>query len=258
MPIVKGVTMKRIQVLFAVLALASLDVAAATIDNLQLHLFVKDLDRPGPPMVRDGWLILSLGGVHRFVGAAFEHEGFAVMHPFEVNEKGVFVLTWKIPVEFSPRFAYRLNVDGAWIADPYNPLRAPPDGSGVDVSLVNLPRIPGDVPGVYRVLDADGKTAHFLFKAPPGESVSVAGSFNNWDPFTHQLEETSPGVYTLSMALPPGVNLYCYVWRGKFLPDPLNDAKASDRYDRVVSVLLVGPHPMPGDPVIFAAASGRR
>ncbi|HUX38267.1 MAG TPA: hypothetical protein VMV44_10240 [Rectinemataceae bacterium] len=249
--------MKRIIALCAAFALAGLDLAAVTIDNLQLHIFVKTLDHPVPPLVRDGYLILSLGGAHRFVGAAFEHEGFAVVHPFEVNERGVFVLAWPIPVDFTPRLAYRLDIDGAWIADPGNPGGSSRDADGLAVSLVDLPRIPGDVPGLYRVLAADGRTARFLFKAPPGESVSVAGSFNNWDPFTHELEETSPGVYQLSLRLPPGITLYCFVWRGKFLPDPLNDDKASDRYDRVVSVLRVGSKAEPGDPTIAALSFGK-
>jgi len=247
--------MKRVIALCAALALAGFNLAADSIENLQLHVFVKTLDHPIPPLVREGWLILSLGGAHRFVGAAFEHEGFAIVHPYAVNEHGIFVLTWRIPIDFSPRFAYRLDVDGAWMADPDNPDAASYDG-GVAVSQVDLPRIPGDVPGVYRVLGADGRTAHFLFKGPPGENVAVAGSFDDWDPFTHILQETSPGVYQLSVTLPPGLNLYCFVWRGRLIPDPLNDDKASDRYDRVVSVLHVGPRPMPGDPVIYSLSAG--
>lgn len=251
--------MKRFIALSVALLLAAASIAADSIDDLQLHMFVKELDRAKAPIVRDGWLILSFDGVHRFVGASFAHEGFAVMHPFEVNDRGVFVLAWRIPVEFRQRFGYRINVDGAWMADPNNPVRASFEGSGIGVSLVDLPVIPGDRPGVYRVLDADGKTAHFLFKAPPGETVAVAGTFNNWDPFTHELEETSPGVYQLSLPLPPGITLYCFVWRGKMLPDPLNDEKATDAYDRVVSVLRIGTKPMPGDPVIAAApAKGGR
>lgn len=250
--------MKRSLALCAILALAGLGLGAATIDDLALHVFVKTLDRPLPPLVRDGWLVLSLGGAHRFVGAAFEHEGFAVVHPFEINDRGIFVLAWPIPAEFGRRFAYRLDVDGAWMADPSNPRRSGLDGGDLAVSVVELPRIPADRPGVYKVLGPDGRTARFLFKGPPGETVSVAGSFNNWDPFTHRLEESSPGVYELSLALPPGLNLYCFVWRGQFLPDPLNDDKASDRYDRVVSVLRVGPRPAPGDPLILANAPAIR
>jgi hypothetical protein len=242
--------MKKLYALIAALGLASFSLGAVTIESLSLHLFIKGLSHPVPPKIEDGWLVLTVGGVHRFVGAAFEHEGFAKIHPFERNERGVFVLAYQIPLEFESPLAYRLVVDGAWIADPWNSSTATLADSGLAVSLVEVPRISSERPGVYRVLGKDGRTAHFLFKGAPGEIVSVAGSFNNWDPFTHLLEETSPGVYELILPLPPGLNLYTYVYRGESIPDPLNVEKASDRYDRVVSVLRVGFGPVPGDPVI--------
>jgi len=243
--------MKKTLVLVALLTIAAVDLAAVTIESLSLHLFIKTLDRQQPPTVKEGYLILTQSGAHRFVGAAFGHEGFVTVHPFERNERGIFVLAYLLPREFPSPLAYRLVVDGAWMADPLNASRATLTDSGVGVSLVEIPWESSEVPGVYRVLGDDGRTAHFLWKGPSGETVSVAGSFNNWDPFTHQLGETRPGIYELVLPLPPGLNLYCYVWRGQMIPDPLNDEKASDRYDRVVSVLRVGDRPMPGDPSVL-------
>ena len=242
--------MKKTLALIIALCLAAQSLIAVTIDSLPLHLFIKGLDRPLPPSVKDGWLILTQGGVHRFIGAAFEHEGFVRIHAFEKNPRGVFILAYELPREFASPLAYRLIVDGAWMTDPSNARMATLTDSGLGVSLVEIPWASKEVPGVYRVLGGDGRTARFLWKGPPGELVTVAGSFNNWDPFTHQLAETRPGVYELSLALPLGLNLYDFVWRGNLIPDPLNDEKASNGYDRVVSVLRVGNRSMPGDPLI--------
>jgi hypothetical protein len=52
--------------------------------------------------------------------------------------------------------------------------------------------------------------------------VTVAGSFNAWDPFIHELYEIAPGVYELSLQLPPGEYHYVFVYRGNRVPDPLN------------------------------------
>jgi len=242
--------MKKSIALLLALGLFSFGLGAATVEKLDLHLFLSGLDRPMAPLVRDDTLILTMGGAHRFVGAAFGHEGFTTIHPFERNRHGIFILAIEVPLEFASPLAYRLVVDGAWMADPANSQRSTVAGRGLPVSLVDLPWRTREVPGLYRVLDSDRRTAHFLFKAPAGELVTVAGSFNNWDPFTHTLVETRPGEYRLDLVLPPGLNLYCFVWRGSMIPDPLNGEKATNDYDRTVSVLRVGDRPMPGDPLI--------
>jgi hypothetical protein len=242
--------MKKTIALVAALFLATLGLGATAIDSLPLHLFITALARPIPPVVRDDYLVLTYGGVHRFVGAAFGHEGFVTIHPYERNERGVFVLVYKVPRDFDSPLSYRIVVDGAWMADPTNARKASLEGSGLAVSLVDLPHLSSELPGVYSVLGEDGRTARFLWRGPPGESVFVAGSFNNWDPFTHRLAETSPGTYRLELPIPDGINVYCFVWRGQMLADPLNDEKVHDEDERILSVLRVGPRPMPGDPVI--------
>ncbi|MEI6385457.1 MAG: hypothetical protein WCQ50_02400 [Spirochaetota bacterium] len=224
---------------------------AVTIDSLPLHIHLKNLDHAEQASVQDGYLILTLGGVHRFVGASFAHENFVRIHPFERNDKGIFILAWKIPTNSLSPLAYRLVIDGAWVADPGNPRRATIEGAGLTVSLVDVPRLSDERPGVYELLSKDGKTARFLYKGGPGETVSVAGSFNNWDPFVHRMEETGPGRYELQLELPPGIQLYNFVVRGQMITDPLNSEKATNRYEQSVSILRVGNKPVPGDPIIL-------
>jgi len=56
----------------------------------------------------------------------------------------------------------------------------------------------------------------FSFLAPSASSVSIAGSFNHWDPQTNAL--TGPdrdGVWTTVLPLPPGRYEYRFVVNGK-------------------------------------------
>lgn len=228
---------RRLLLLACVLIAARL--SAAMVESLPLHLLLAGMDHPRPPLVYENHLVLSVGGAHRFVGAAFEHEGFAVIHPYERNQQGVFVLAYPLPLKAKAALAYRLVVDGVWMSDPGNPRHAAERQSGLDVSLAEVPYLSDERPGLYRILGEDGRTAHFLWKGEPGQIVTVAGTFNNWDPFIHELVETSPGVYELELPLPRGINYYSYIVGGESHPDPLNLDKASSREGRVVSVLIV-------------------
>ncbi|HET7838487.1 MAG TPA: hypothetical protein VFL04_01920 [Rectinemataceae bacterium] len=212
-----------------------------TVESLNLHLKLAGMARASAPAVVDGYLVLSARGPYRFVGAAFAHEGFAAVHAFKKNAKGVFVLAYKVPLKRSEALSYRLVIDGVWTWDPANPRREMDPELGLAVSLADVPYLSDLHLGLYELLDRrDGRTANFIFRAAPGESVTVSGDFDNWDPFIHEMSETSPGVYELSLPLTPGTHLYGFVYRGSLVPDPLNVEKASNREGKIVSVISVG------------------
>jgi len=126
---------------------------------------------------------------------------------------------------------YRLIIDGLWMNDPKNPVSVT-RSSGVVESRVVLPQRPVQVPvepGTYR----------FSFRAPPGEIVTVAGNFNNWDPFMFVLRETSPGYYTLTLPFPPGRFLYTFFLRGEQILNPLNPRRVFTREGNAVSEGIV-------------------
>jgi len=210
------------------------------IESLPLHLHLAGLAKADSPRIVEGHLVLSAAGPFRFVGAAFEPEGFAVIHPFDRNAQGVFVFAWEVPPHRAGPLAYRLVVDGVWIPDPANPRRVVDRSSALELSVADLPDVSDLRLGVYRHLLGEGRVARFIFQAAPGEIVSVCGSFDNWDPFIHEMRETRPGTYELELPLPPGVNYYCFVYRGESLPDPLNASRAVTVDGKVVSALVVG------------------
>jgi hypothetical protein len=211
------------------------------VDDLELHLFFAGLRQAQPPRVVDGQLALSAAGPYRAVAAAFEHEGFAVLHPFDRNKQGVFVLAYPVPLLRREPLRYRLVVDGAWITDPANPSTARDALSGVELSVAEVPWIGDRRLGSYELLAEDGRTARFLFRGESGRSVAVYGDFDNWDPFIHELAETEPGVYTLDLPLPEGIHRYAFVYGGEVLPDPLNPRREKNAEGKIVSVLVVGP-----------------
>ena len=63
------------------------------------------------------------------------------------------------------------------------------------------------------------KRVTLAIKAEPNNVVSVAGSFNEWDPKKHKLTY-SDGVYTISLLLGPGRHEYKFVINDVWCIDP--------------------------------------
>jgi hypothetical protein len=246
--------MKRILLVAAAMAALSLPAAAqhsapkassaaeprsggVVVESLPLHLLLAGMRQAEAPRAFEDRMVFSAKGPFRFVGAAFEHEGFGLVHPFEKNKQGVFVLAFLLPLKRKEPLVYRLVVDGAWTADEHNPRKIMDRSGGLELSVVDVPYLSDLHLGKYEVLAEDGRTARFVFRGKPGEVVAVCGDFNNWDPFLHEMAETSPGSYELELPLSPGIHYYAFVYRGEFLADPLNPEKAVDAEGRVVSVL---------------------
>jgi len=64
------------------------------------------------------------------------------------------------------------------------------------------------------------KSIQFKLDAPDAEKVTVAGSFNNWDPEKTPLKKDKKGVWTKSIRLPKGWNEYKFVVDGQWQDDP--------------------------------------
>ena len=65
------------------------------------------------------------------------------------------------------------------------------------------------------------KRITFLMQAEPGRSVTLAGTFNNWNPEANPLKEKGgKGAYSIIMLLAPGVYEYKFVVDGMWCVDP--------------------------------------
>jgi hypothetical protein len=228
--------------------------AAAKEDlNPNLNLRVVGLKEASPPEIFEDSIIFSSGLKVRFVGVAFAHEHYAIIHPMRRNQHGIFFLVYPIPVKsdkileimspadtLSEDIRYRLMVDGQWTYDASNKNRSVDGKTGVTVSVLEIPFLSIESPGIYPILDEqDGDTARFRYRGEPGSVITVAGSFNDWDPFMYEMEEIEDGLYTLTLKLPRGIQRYAFIDRGRKVADALNPDFAYTPEGTRVSVLQV-------------------
>jgi hypothetical protein len=211
----------------------------------------------GPELFEDG-VIFTISSAYRRVGVAFAYEGFSKIHWFRkllsnrneappppegskvvpdiYQDSGILFYAQEIPKNLE-ELEYRLVIDGLWTADPLNPLRRQDEPSGQLRSVIPLPRQktpaaagePASPPGHFR----------FTYRAPPGETVTVAGNFNGWDPFMYELRETAPGLYSLVLPLPPGTYHYVFYHRGERFEDPNNFNRIYTRDGKSASEAVV-------------------
>lgn len=175
----------------------------------------------------------------RRVGIAFQHENFREVHPFRRNAHGVFVLPYTPPAS-AGRIVYRLIVDGLWISDPRNPQTIDLAG-GLECSVFQLPQQSPKKAEATRATSSEERRVTFRFQSPQDGYIAVAGNFNHWDPFMHNLSKqaSSEDIYSLSLSLPPGTYYYYFVVNGQRVPDPHNPRIARTKEGKIVSVIEV-------------------
>lgn len=187
---------------------------------LAAHLDVTGLTTAGAPRIVDNYVLFTFVPKNpaRFVGIAFESQNFRTVHPFYRNSHGVyFYLAPLTPGESS--VVYRLVVDGLWRSDPENP-DSITDQSGIVLSKYEVPPQRVEIT-TSPVVRANG-AVQFYFKAPPDKLVTIAGDFNNWDPFMDPLKQLAGGLYSVTLRIAPGTHAYYFVVGGTPIADPLN------------------------------------
>ncbi|MFW5783584.1 MAG: glycogen-binding domain-containing protein, partial [Spirochaetota bacterium] len=185
-----------------------------TAQDLSVKLEVDTVSRASAPRMVGDQLLFTYdfgpdshdGRVHS-VEIAFAHEEFSRLHAFERNQNNIYVFLYSVPADLND-IRYRLVVDGIWTIDPSNPMRAE-DRWGVRLSRTTVPAVERTVTDAP-IVHADG-TVEFVVAAAPGSRVTVAGSFNGWDPFMTPLSETEPGRFSRRLRLGSGEHLYYYI-----------------------------------------------
>lgn len=83
----------------------------------------------------------------------------------------------------------------------------------------------------------------FVFTAPGARSVSLVGDFNSWDKSATALSATGiPGVWSVSLPLPPGRHEYAFIVAGadseRWVPDPVT-LPVRDEFGTETSVITL-------------------
>ncbi len=84
------------------------------------------------------------------------------------------------------------------------------------------------------------KQKQFKLAAAPGSQVSVAGTFNNWDPMANPMKDNpDSGMYKTTLRLAPGRYEYKFVVNGEWCIDPKGSAGVSNDFGDMNSVVIV-------------------
>jgi len=224
-----------------------------TYEMVNLLLLIRE---PSAPVIHENYIIFTADSNLRRVGVSFAHEDFRNVYwfrrlmipqdrmnpiilpgekvPSPYRDSGLQFFVFETPVNL-PEVEYRLVINGLWTIDPHNPNNRRDPVSGLGVSVINVPpwRIgPSPFDGLPNGL-------RFTYNAQSGESVTIAGSFNNWDPFMYELREGPAGVYSLTIPLPPGTYQYVFFHRGERFIDTNNPRRIYTRDGRAASEITV-------------------
>jgi len=72
------------------------------------------------------------------------------------------------------------------------------------------------------------KSAAFVLDAPSGKNVSIAGSFNNWEP--QAMTKGRDGLWRLTLQLVPGTHEYKFLVDTQWREDPNNPRKTLNEH----------------------------
>jgi len=203
------------------------------------------IHEPGAPVIFENTVIFTADSSLRKVGVSFAHENFANVYWFQrivvsqdfldpiilpgqkipdpYRDSGLQFYVYLFPDNLK-ELEYRLVINGLWTTDPCNPQTRRDTVSGLSMSVLSLPSRPVN----YSPVNTPSGLK-LSFKGPPGEIVTVAGSFNNWDPFMYELKESPAGIYSIAIPLPPGVYQYVFFHRGQRYTDPFNARRVYSR-----------------------------
>jgi len=251
--------MKRIRFFLLLMLIFSFIPVTAEAENWESYELIERLlsiSSPGTPLIYKDFVIFTADTSLRKVGIAFAHENFAYTYWFKqlllpqdplnapippgkkvpdpYKDSGIQFHVLEVPEDLK-EIGYRLVINGLWTTDPNNPLTRRDLVSGLILSVVSMPPRPIKLDPLKGL--PEGLT--FTFNGPPGETVTVAGSFNSWDPFMYELKENPAGVYTLTLPLPPGTYQYVFFCQGKRFVDLNNPRRSYSREGKASSEITV-------------------
>jgi hypothetical protein len=261
MKTVKGGTFKAPSVrpgliIILIAAIFSETAMAAEVESYRFIDLLLSLPGPGAPKVFEDIVIFTAPSSYRRVGIAFAGEDFSRVYwfrqllipqdpldapippgkktPDPYKDSGLLFYVYQLPEDIR-ELDYRLVINGLWTIDPANPLSRKDSVTGLVYSSLSLPARES----VLGPLKGPPGSLSFSFKGPPGEIVTVGGSFNGWDPFMYELREGPAGVYTLNIPLPPGRYQYVFFHQGERFLDPYNPKRIYSRDGKAASEIEI-------------------
>ncbi len=208
----------------------------AASDQQSLHMKITNTTEASAPEIWKDYIIFTYNPrvSVRAVSAAFKHEDFRQIHTYVRNAHGIYILYYPIPEDIN-QLTYRIIVDGLWMHDR-NSRRTIRDAAGIRLSRIQIPREKTTIQHSPVIME---RKARFILREEPGKRVFVAGDFNNWDPFMHQMKEKEPGFYETTLPIRPGRHHYLYIIDGRESTDPLNFSRSYNQDDKPLSTFVM-------------------
>ncbi|UER68018.1 hypothetical protein LKV13_01685 [Borrelia sp. BU AG58] len=160
----------------------------------------------------------------RKIFAVFDFDGYSRKYLFQRNKYGLFFVKVSLPHGLV-RIKYKLVVDGIWTNDEYN-ANVVYDKDLIPFSVIDISGANDSYISLRNPIDSsnDGEVEIFYI-GRPGQVVTIAGNFNNFNPFLNRLieQERNKGVYTIRLKnLPRGRIYYYFVDSGNRVIDKNN------------------------------------
>ena len=86
---------------------------------------------------------------------------------------------------------------------------------------------------------ARNKLVELKLDAPQAQTVSLAGSFNNWDATKTPMRKGGSGTWIARVFLPPGRHEYRFVVDGNWISDPNAKESVANPHGEANSVVVV-------------------
>lgn len=145
------------------------------------------------------------------------------LHPDRQPRRPWIVRPWTVRVSPIAAFAAAAALVGVIAIGAWQ-LRAPDQ-----VQVATQPIGVGDLVPVANTGEEPLVVHQFTYYQKGLKSISVVGEFNDWDDDSTSLMEVSPGVWTISLHLRPGVYEYQYILNGtQRVTDPTMPQTSSD------------------------------
>lgn len=233
--------MKKIVFCF-LLILLTIPLFALPEENYDVQNLIAGIQRAGPPVVKNGYIIFTAEKNNRHVGIAFAHEHYSTVHSFErlvfydsdykIVDSILFYIS-KVP-ENTPTLSYRLVIDGLWTTDPLNMNQYFDYSTNLPLSYINI-----EEKTIQVTKSSTNGGVRFVYEGKSGQKIRLTGSFTSWDPFVYELRETALGFYELELYLSPGTYYYSFYNGLTSYIDERNPDRAYTKEGRVASVLTV-------------------
>lgn len=219
-------------------------------ESYVLQNLISSIKAVQSPIVTEDFIIFTADKNARFTGIAFDFENYSKIHTFQrlVTKDSEFepvdsllFYICKIPEKIS-EISYRIIVDGIWTYDPVNENKYYSYEADTYFSVVKIENLAKEkTESIYPNGTVPSLTGHtrFVYNGKPGQKIRLGGTFTNWDSFIYELEETSPGFYEITLALPKGSYFYAFYKGTTSFVDETNPDKAYTPDGRIASVLHV-------------------